>query len=379
MKKKIGILTQPLHDNYGGLLQAYALKETLASMGHNVIIVNRSSKINSRIRRYASIIKNKILGRELRPKAILSRKERGIISFNTLAFKNKYIPNLTNLITTNKGMLELNNMGFNCYVVGSDQAWRPKYSPAIRSYFLDFAEDEKNIKRISYAVSFGVSEWEFNDEDTKKCAFLAKKFDAISVREDSGVELVKNYLGTNAEHLIDPTMLLTKEHYLGIIKEEKIEKSEGTLKVYVLDKTKEKTKFLLELESKLNLKQFQVMPNKRLGLDEMNDAIEFAYPNPAKWLKGYDDAKFVVADSFHGTVFAILFNIPFIALGNKGRGMARFESLLKMFNLENRLITELNVCNVEEIISHEINWETVNRTLGTERNKAINFLKSNLE
>lgn len=375
-KKKIGILTQPLHDNYGGLLQAYALKEFIESLGHEVVIINRRT---SKLRIYLSTLKKKIKGQKVNPKELLSSREKNIISQNTLYFRKKYIPNLSKLLTNDRQMKNLNKLSFDAYVVGSDQSWRPGYSPSIRNYFLDFIEKGKNVKRITYAVSFGVSHWEFSEKDTVACAFLAKKFDAISVREDSGVGLVKDFLGTESIHLVDPTMLLTKEHYQDIIEQESAKDSDGNLKVYILDRTEEKSLFITKLESILNLKHFQVMPDKLLGKDKMTNVNEFIYPNPANWLKGYEDAKFVVTDSFHGTVFAILFNIPFITLGNVRRGMARFESLLKMFDLEDRLVRNINDKNVNNIITNKINWDMVNVRLEEERKKAQLFLKDNLK
>ena len=378
MKRKIGILTQPLHDNYGGLLQAYALKEILESLDNEVIIINRRSH-SSNIRILASRLKSLILRRPVNPKLKLSKKEKNIISNNTLSFRQKHIPNLTQLITTDKGMSKLNKMGFDAYVVGSDQCWRPKYSSKISNYFLDFAENQKDIKRIAYAASFGVSEWEFNENDSKRSSELAKKFDAISVREDSGVELVNKYLGMDAVHLVDPTMLLTKDHYIRMANEENEIESGGNLKVYVLDKTSEKQSFIDSLEKKLRLNQFQVLPKKRLTINKIEDINDFVYPNPSRWLRGYQDAKFVVTDSFHGTVFSILFNIPFIALGNERRGMARFESLLKMFGLEDRLIANIDNFDLNSLEHNKINWNAVNCILDKERKKAFEFLKTNLQ
>ena len=215
---KIGILTQPLHNNYGGLLQAYALKETLLSLGHETVVINRRGKNASWLRKHASILKSRALGRNINPKLLINNRFEKIISQETLKFQKKYIPELSHLITDNKEMLSLNDMKFDGYVVGSDQCWRPRYSSNIRNYFLDFAKDEKNIKRVSYAASFGVTEWEFTDEDTKVCRSLLKKFDAVSVREDSGIELVRKYLGRDdAVHVIDPTMLLSVDKYEEII------------------------------------------------------------------------------------------------------------------------------------------------------------------
>ena len=375
---KIGILTQPLKDNYGGLLQAYALKEVLQSLGHEVIIIDRQKGSKSFLKDLASNIKSKLIGRKKSYEDLLSAKEKSIISQNTIAFRKKYIPKISELFTKDKDMKKLNNMGFDAFIVGSDQSWRPRYSPSIRNYFFDFAKNDKNIKRISYAVSFGVSDWEFSARDTKVCASLAKKFDAISVRENSGVKLVNDYFGMEAVHLVDPTMLLTVQHYQNIIKQENIKESDGELKVYVLDISTKKQKFINSIADKLGLKQFQIMPHKRLKNSRIDIIDDFIFPNPAKWLRGYQDAKFVIADSFHGTVFAILFNIPFLALGNERRGMARFESLLKMFELEDRLITNLDNIDVDKILEAKIDWNRVNQKIDLEKEKSLKYLSANL-
>lgn len=379
---KIGVLTQPLHDNYGGLLQAYALKETLTSLGHDVIIINRQNPINSKARMAISVLRNKILGRPVSPKTLLTKKQKDIISYHTISFRKKFIPGLSHLITDNDGMHKLNNLKFNAYVVGSDQCWRPKYSPSIRNYFLDFAKGQKNIKRISYAASFGVSEWEFAQDDTRVCKELLQYFDAVSVREDSAVEMIKKFLGRNdAVHVVDPTMILPVEHYKHIAKQEKTTESEGTMKVYMLDKSEEKFHVVKQIEKATNLQMFEVLPKKRLGSEVVNSANihDFAYPNPAQWLRGYQDARFVITDSFHGTVFSILFNIPFLAIGNKHRGLARFQSLLNMFNLSDRLITDLSNFDSDTFIQKEIDWSKVNGVLDQERKKATDFLRTNLQ
>src|SRR5690606_10705189 len=194
-----------------------------------------------------------------------------------------------------------------------------------------------------------------------------------------GVVLVKDYLDIEAVHVLDPTMLLSKDHYMNIAKEEKQPKSEGDLKIYILDKTQEKVNIVKTLATQLGLKHFEVLPKKRIGLDTIQDVNDFVYPHPAKWLRGYQDSKFVVTDSFHGTVFSISFNIPFIAIGNKKRGIARFESLLKMFRLHDRLIVDLENFDVNTLIQKDINWNVVNSILHQEREKAIKFLKDNLK
>jgi exopolysaccharide biosynthesis predicted pyruvyltransferase EpsI len=238
------------------------------------------------------------------------------------------------------------------------------------------------VKRLAYAASFGVDHWEFTPEDTEKSKELLKKFDAISVREDSAIDLIKNNLGrTDAQHVLDPTMLLSLHQYKAVVDKENIAPSSGNLKVYVLDKTPEKDNLVKLLEEKLQLKAFEVLPAKRLNEEKVTNSNinDFVFPNPAAWLRGFQDAKFVVTDSFHGTVFSILHNIPFIAIGNVARGLSRFQSLLKMFGLEDRLVTDINSVNIDNFAKKEIDWERVNEVLEKERKKAVDFLKANLK
>ena len=216
---KIGILTQPLKTNYGGLIQAYALKTTLEKQNHEVTIINRvgflrrnqktSIKILTKIKKAIF----KVLGKD---KKILKEIQDRIDS-NCAQFIQKYIKHVSADIKTLDALYEyINKMQFEGYVVGSDQIWRPSYSPCIENYFIDFCNDEK-VKKIAYAASFGGVTWEYTIKETTICSALAKRFNAISVREDSGVDLCNKYLGVEAKHVLDPTMLLEKEEYEYIV------------------------------------------------------------------------------------------------------------------------------------------------------------------
>lgn len=381
-KLKVAILTQPLHNNYGGLLQAYALKEVLKQRGHEVTVINRRTPTPSKLRLIAHKIKNSLTSRTPDRKLRLTEPQKKIISINTDSFINQYIPELSELITSNHGMKNLNNQNFDAYIVGSDQCWRPTYSPKIENFFLDFAERTKNIKRVSFAASFGTSDWEFSNKQTKTCKKLLKKFDAISVREKSAINLVQTYLNrSDAVHVLDPTMLLSKEQYNNIIKAQKTEKSPGSLNVYVLDKNPEKDAFISNIEKQLGLKQFEVMPKKRINIDKVigSNINDFQYPHPASWLKAFEDAEFVITDSFHGTLFSILYNVPFITLGNKHRGMARFESLLETFNLSERLVSDIQSVDIDSLQKRNINWQDVNEIINSKRNASLRFLEKALD
>ena len=382
IKKKIGILTQPLHDNYGGLLQAYALKETLSKLGHEVIIINRRKVHKNKLLKIAGRARRAINLKSLRRSKAPTIDQKRMISQHTLNFIYKYIPEQSSLITKNSEMNKLNYEGFDVFIVGSDQCWRPIYSPKIENYFLDFAKKNKHVKRLSYAASFGTDSWEFTDKQTKKAKNLLKKFDAISVRENTAIDLIKKNLSRDdAVHVLDPTLLLTKDEYAKLLTDENLQPLYGNLNVYVLDKSKEKITLINEIERKLKLKKFEVLPEKRLYKDllDKQNILKFQFPSPLLWIKGFNEADFVITDSFHGTVFSILFNVPFICLGNKHRGMARFESLLSLFNLSDRLISDFRLDNIDSLLKSDIDWSNVNKIIEQERVKSLQFITESLD
>lgn len=377
MNKNIGILTQPLHQNYGGLLQAYALQSTLKKFGYTPYIIDRNPKYlkASLMRRIASHVKTtayKIMGRKRAYTCFLTNKERSIIALNTDCFINQCIQPKSEKLYSNQEIAQyVNRINPFALIVGSDQVWRPMYSPHLPTYFFDFAKNNKEVKRLSYAASFGVSNWEFSKEQEDIARELIHLFDAVSVREDSGVGLCAKYLNCKAEHVLDPTMLLSKEDYIELAKIENEPISEGDLFTYVLDKTDRKKEFIAKISEELGLKSFEVMPKKKITRSNINKNIDdCVYPTVTKWIRAFMDAKFVVTDSFHGCVFSILFNKPFIALGNKDRGLARFQSLLAMFNLEDRL-------NSDDV-TQPIDWNGVNSALSQLRVKSMKFLEDNL-
>jgi hypothetical protein len=204
--------------------------------------------------------------------------------------------------------------------------------------YLRFAEKFK-VKRVAYAASFGIDEWDYTDEETARVRQLAQKFDAISVREDSGVELCKKYLGVHAEHVVDPTMLLDKADYVKLIEAANVPKSKGNLFEYVLDASAEKTEFINRVAADRGLTPFSV---HNTNVENGDAPAEMRVQPPVEqWLRAFLDAEFVVTDSFHACVFSIIFGKPFIAVGNAQRGNARFDSLFKMFGLEHHLITNV--------------------------------------
>lgn len=379
---KIGILTQPLQSNYGGLLQNYALQQTLVKAGHEVETIDweggsgfHETLYRIKIRVLHTLFPNKYPQLKYRP----NKKERAIIQRNTNHFINTYI-NHTEAIHSYEEFVKQASKGkYDAYVVGSDQCWRPCYNAFLPSMYLDFVQD-KQVKRIAYAASFGTDNWEFTPQQTGVCSALAKKFNLVTVREDSGIMLCKKHLGVDATHVLDPTMLLTKEDYIRLIEAEKEPKAEGTLFNYILDPDERKSAFIQRVAEEKNLKSFQVLPKcqaeNRTKEDIKKHIEDCVFPGVTTWLRAFMDAEMTIVDSFHGMVFSILFNKSFWVIGNESRGMSRFTSLLKMFHLEGRLLDANHLDEVD--LSQPIDWQDVNQNLKNHREMSMALLLKHL-
>lgn len=378
---KIGIITHPLIYNYGGILQNYALQQVLKELGHEVYTVDRlpETALKTKVLSLGKRSLLRISGKKVKLRGWQTKKEGDIINSNTRGFVKKYI-NTTDKIISNSEVNKLHKKhGFDAYIVGSDQVWRRSGARGNNLEFFDFLENNDKVKKVAYSASFGVSEWEFNEEETKKFQQLAQLFDAISVREDAGVQLCKDYLKVDAQHLVDPTMLLTKDKFVSLVEAANINKSEGKLFSYVLDRNSKKRAIIKHISDGLRLEPFEVMPeqNYKMELEDGFDIHKCVFPKIEQWLRAFMDAEFVITDSFHGTAFSILFNKPFIAIVNKKRGASRFYSLLKTFGLENRAITEEESIDLS-LIREEIDFVEVNKILDKEREKSRIFLKEAL-
>ena len=239
---------------------------------------------------------------------------------------------------------------------------------------------QEGVKRIAYGVSFGTDKWEMDYSLTKECSSLAKIFDVVTVREESGIELCKNYLGVDSTQVIDPTMLLDKEDYMQLVNEEHEPESPGNLFYYILDPTGDTKELINEVADRTMLIPFKVMPNiqsKFLTHEDLSQNInDFVFPTVTSWLRAFADAEMVIVDSFHGMIFSIIFNKPFWVLGNNFRGNARFESLLRHFGLEDRMITYSNMSSVDWY--KPIEWERVNELRKKEKERCIKILEDAL-
>ena len=378
MTKKIAILTQPLITNFGGTLQAYALQKFLSDLGYEVETINFQYKEMSWLNKLLSTLKNFFIRRE---KVIhYSANEKNIIKSKHTSFIRANIKYSEEFKNKNDLKKYFEKREFDAVIVGSDQVWRVAYSPDIELFFLDFLKENKMIRKIAYSASFGIDRWQFVGEKNNKIKSLVKEFDAISVREKNAVKLCEDYWGVEVEHTLDPTLLLSQNDYKKLVDKAGIINNKNTgIFCYILDDNKNKLNIINRIEKVLDKKSFYVKPMKKnkevFMIDNYDDYI---IPKIEEWLSAFMDADFVITDSFHGTVFSIIFNKPFISIVNIERGSSRFLSLLDELNLLDRIVN-----NVEDItpnlLNSKIDFEEVNKTLDRLRGFSIDFLDSSLE
>lgn len=374
---KIGILTLPLHTNYGGILQAYALQTVLERMGHNVKVLNRDRTIyRPRFKLLISYIlylaKKYCLGRDVIYKSPKRKNiERAEKEKYTSQFIAKHIHSLYY-----RSFDDVDFKKFDAIVVGSDQVWSPIHGNSlcgsVINAFLPFTKDLK-IKRIAYAASFGKDSWEYSKEETEQAKLLIKSFDKISVRENSGVELCEKYLCTHAIQTLDPTLLLDSEDYINLIPSTEIIHKSNSLLVYVIDNSKDKSYIVDYVANSLKIIPMIVNSRAEDCSSKKFELEEMIQPPVEMWLNGFMDASCVVTDSFHACVFSILFKKEFIAIGNQERGLARFHSLLSSLGLEKRLVLDSSEVT-DELIHSKIDYKTVYEKLDKMRKHSMNFL-----
>ena len=372
---RIGILTLPLHTNYGGILQAYALQTVLERMGHQVVVFDTPNRMP--LPQFKDIPKcflkriiKKLLGRNQKIfyEYYHNKKVIPVISQNTQRFINSHIHRKE--ISDFK---ELDGESYDAIVVGSDQVWRPLYFvpgwrwQEIENAFLSFAS-KWNIKRLSYAASFGTDDWEYTDQQTRRCKALLQVFDAISVRETNGVTLCKKYFDIDSVHVLDPTMLLNEVDYSILFQKANTPKSNGTLLNYILDENEKKRALIMHVANQKCFRAFSVTnPHENDETKPLNERIK---PSVEKWLRGFYDAEFVITDSFHACVFSILFKKQFVVVGNKERGLSRIESLLQCFGIENRIVED----SAQVMRLPLIDYDMVYVKLEKYRKKSLEFL-----
>ena len=376
---RIAVVTLPLHTNYGGLLQAYALKSALESLGNEVTVLDMNEKmpvpkgfrapaiyLKRALKRLFKGSKGPEVFRELR-----FRKELPALSAETAVFVERNIG--PRMIDSYK---DISEGEYDAFVAGSDQVWRPMYFNNIEDAFLKFAEGW-DVRRVAYAASFGTDQLEYEYMQLEECSRLLALFDGVSVREDAAVGMCSEWFDNDkAVHVLDPVMLHEAETYRKFAAMSSEHPAKGRIMTYILDSSSEKR----------HVVEFM----KRVSGLEVCDSSVFPYikdrpveqrvvPSVEKWLAGFADCDFVITDSFHGCVLSILMHKRFIAVGNTRRGMSRLNSLLAMFGLDDRLVHGIDPEDDGSFFLSEIYWESVDKILDEQRKVSFDFIKDALK
>ena len=352
---KIGILTfqYPENKNFGASLQSYAHLTLIEKINSNVKIINYYKNNYSIKSKILSLLKNK----------------------NFIDYNKKFLKQ-TCKINPNEDLKFLNKE-FDTFVVGSDQVWRDRYlNGKTKHYFFDFVNDDK--KKIAYAASFGVDYWEGDEKLTEEIKPLIKRFDHISVREESGIDICKNTFGIdNVVCVLDPTLMISREDYQPILDDwkDKSHLKKKYIAHMLLDDTKELKKESQNIADylKADINYIKGKSFKILGKD-----IIF-YNKVSQWLTYLKDAELVITDSFHCTVFSLIFHKKFVVVANPVRGIARLETLLSKVGLEDRFFTDIKNVMKSGILDKEIDYNEVDKKLEVHRKYSMDFLKKALE
>lgn len=352
---KTAIFTLPLINNYGGILQAYALQNVLFELGIDNKVLNLRTKEAS----FFSINYAKFLI----AKTFISRYKNA--KFEILRHDldaRKFIEK--NIVLTDEiyGFSDLKRVckdeKFDAFVLGSDQVFNQGNFMNFGEYFsLGFIQ---NAVKIAYAASFGgeFKGWKNLSTHRENLA----KFSAISVREQNAIKICKEILNLKADFVLDPTLLARREIYDKFCTNLDESSSQNTkIFAYILDPNEKTTQILDNASQKSGCKIAQVNDRaNRLKIEE--------------WLSAIKSAKFIITDSFHGCVFSIIFGKPFFAIINEARGNARFHSLFNMLNLDNRVIKDVNFK-----LNLVMNYDEIYKILDEKSKFSIDFLKQNLK
>lgn len=361
--KKIGIITFHNAHNYGAMLQAYALQEVLSK--YNIRIINfKNPGIEKAYKPFRVNTKNPItmIKSIIASTLYYKRNKSRYKKFNN--FMNEQLK-LSEEYKTEQNLKE-NAPDYDVYITGSDQVWNYEIAHGnIDAYTLNFGLE--SIKRISYAASIGTNE--LNSKHKDEYIKNINKIDCISVREESANLYLTKILNRKIETTLDPTLLLKKEKWEALCKGVEQEKEKYIL-AYVLTDDPEYYKIVNYLSQKTGLK---VIHFKRWNVGINNILRNANTDGPIEFVNLIKNAEYVIATSFHATVFSIIFNKKFWIIPPKKIG-SRITNLLKMLNVEERAVSSLkDFKNVN--YDQDINYKSVEKILDEKREKSKEWLE----
>lgn len=361
--KKVEIFTWYNYGvNYGQTLQAFALQSKIRELGYEAENVTYGMD---------ALLPQKDLNNFLKLLIVKKDKRRIQKKFNDFVNKNM---NVSKPLVTLKAVLNyLKKRNISILVCGSDQIWNPHYiKPA---YFLAL---EGDFKRIAYAVSICEKKYVSKFAEHPNVRKWIKDFDYLSVRENTGVDIVKQISGCDAELVLDPTLLFNGEEWCRMLQISK--KNSNYVFCYMFDITDEQYRYINRMAEQYGCDEIRTN-------DSGSKTIEQGYTIMAEmgveeFVENIANARVIITDSFHGTAFSVLMNKEVYVIDNGMKegsdpyyNIDRMNTLLVQLGLEDRLV----ILDQEKGMMEPIDYSSVEEKIQELRKKSISFLKESLE
>lgn len=385
--KKVGIVSCYFKDNYGSMLQAYATKKILDNnnIPNETISIGKNKDFKKGKLKYYitqifnfSFIKTKFGMIKFKMDKILNKELKHNVAIRTRKYKEfRKEFNMSESVTTYKELTDLCQKNYSDVIVGSDQLWLP-VNVVADYYTLNWVPED--INKISYATSFGVSK--IPEKYNEKYKKFLQRINHLSVREDTGINLVKEIANKDAELVCDPTILLTRKEWEEIATPGRIVKDKYIL-CYFLGKNIEHRKFAERLKKETGYKIVSL--NHADEYVKYSDVYADVTPydiGPKEWINLIKNAEYVCTDSFHGTVFSLIFNKMFFdfrrySAKNKNSTNSRIDSLLKIAGVNDERILA-GTEDIKMVLKYEIDFKTVNINLGNFRKMSKKWLLNSI-
>lgn len=375
--KKIGIVTMYKNNNYGSCLQCLATIKILNEYGYDPVVINRMDKsiIKQTIRFIRKfqflyrIILNPDKGKRYRLSIAESKRGYNDIPINSKNlisdFISKYISEENFTYSELKRKACSNE--FYAFISGSDQIWNvsaPYLNPML---YLAFSP---KYKRIAFAPSFGIDR--IPEYEKKELAKRLNEYPYLSIREDTGENIIKELTGRESTVIMDPTLLIDKKKWIEFSNESVKIENKYVLLYFLNTPSKLAMKILKKIKHNLKV-ELIVLPYEFDGYKEL-ETYRFYSAGPKEFVELINNAEFIITDSFHGVAFSINLNRPFFVVernyGQNIKQNGRILSLLKKCGLESRFLKEY--VNIDGF--NPINYEKANAVLNNERRKANRYL-----
>lgn len=360
---KIDIVTLHRAQNYGSVLQTFALQKQIEELGHQVSILDyypdryTNKGLLKRLKNKSSRFKNPLVLLIAKLLIYPSYLRKGIQFNKFMHYLNLEKPSFA---TNEEGMGRFTDA--DAYCAGSDQIWNSHWNEGVeKALFLDFVPKGKLC--FSYAASIGLSNIPANEIDETK--LLLDKFEFLSLREDKGVELVKKLGRTDAVQCLDPTLLMSKEDWSQYADDSY--KGKEYVLTYNLHHDPEIDKCAKAIASKFHLQIRNISYN-------WHDIVRHGHLDWCPTVEGFlgliQNAKYVIADSFHATAFSIIFEKPFVVITPEVAS-SRLSSLLKMLGLDDH---NINKFTSFKVIEQPINYNRIKSIIATKQRESISYL-----